>query len=113
MFSDAEMPSFHLFLGSDDGTGELLLGEFKVFKILLSQQHGSHSLDPLSSHLAHDEVIESDEEYGNSRIALPTGTSSELIVDPPGFVFFGSEDEKPVMEILFDGFRGGCVGRPE
>gem|GEM_PF-5779522 len=83
VFSDAEIPAFHLLLRSDDGTGELLLTELEVFKIIFSKQHSRHSLDSFASHLTHDQVIKRDEEDGYSRIALPTCTSSQLIIDSP------------------------------
>lgn len=105
------MPSFHLFLGSDDGVGELFLAQLEILQFGFSEQHRCDALDPLSSHLAHDQVIECDEEDGNSRVSLPSGTSSELIVYSPRFMFLRTEDEESVVEILFHGILGLAVRR--
>ena len=51
--------------------------------------------NPIGAENSQKVVFQGKIESGGSRIALPSGSSPQLIVDPPGFVSLGSQDMKP------------------
>ena len=72
-------------VGQDLGLDGLVVLDFQGFH---------HPLDPLAAEETHDVVLQGEVEAAFAGVALTAGTAAELIVDAPGFVALGAQDEQ-------------------
>lgn len=110
MLPYVEIPSFNLLLNAGDTVGnERRLHDGFVVWGSGSERRVEHGTEPVTSEYPHDIVRWCNHELGEARISLTSGTSSELIVDSSGFVFFRSDNvesaERIFIAFIFDGSR--------
>ena len=91
VFPGLEVPGLHLLLGVLDGVGEHLLLDGGV---LVHAQLFHHAHHPLRAEQAHDVVLQGQVEAALARVALTAGAAAQLVVDAPGLVALGAQDEQ-------------------
>ena len=91
VLSGTEVDRFYIFLSIFHGTGKNLGIDGGV---LIQAQRIHHAHDPVRGEQAHQVVGKAQVEAALAGIALTAGTASELVVDSPGFMALGADDEQ-------------------
>ena len=89
MFSDVEVVALYPLLGVLNG-----LGDHPVLDLLsLSHSQPLHeSGDPLGTENTHEIVFKTQKKPGTARVTLTTGSSPQLVIDPPALMALCSQD---------------------
>ncbi len=90
-FPDLEVLLFHFLLSALHRPGDQTVLDGNV---LLEPQAIHEAVDALSTEDAQEVVLQGDDELARSGVALAAGTAPKLVVDPPGFVPLGTQNEQ-------------------
>src|SRR5205823_8241698 len=89
VLADVEVVGFNLLLGVFDRLGDEAVLERDV---LLKAEAVHQAGDARAAEAAHQLVFERDVEAGRARVALATGATAQLVVDPTRLVPLGADD---------------------
>lgn len=91
VLSGPEVPSLYVSLGRLHCVGENLLINGGI---LVNAQGLHHPHDPLRTEEAHHVILQAQVEPALAWVPLPAGTTTELVVNPPGLMPLGTDDEQ-------------------